>query len=204
MLGKQWGILTSHGEKLKKWLLCPKISRCHAFVDWSWLSFSYLRVPDSTSWRPKENSLLVFPQEILLSQKTTAQPLSCPKEMFSQTIVWKYWQEIPNNWSRRGKNNWKSNNCQLSKKREPWFGPSNNLALPEILKFSWLTTVHASNHWSTDKNDSVYEPVSVGDLLIRLQKIPTSPSYLCKVQSRETCSCKWLSYSFPVSWPRVF
>lgn len=29
---------------------------------------------------------------------------------------------------------WKSNNCWFDKKSELWFGPNNNLALPEILK----------------------------------------------------------------------
>lgn len=46
---------------------------------------------------------------------------------------------------------WKLNNCWLDKKTDSWFGPSNNLVLPEILKFPLLTTAHALSHWSTGK-----------------------------------------------------
>ena len=31
------------------------------------------------------------------------------------------------------------------------FRPNNSLFLPEALQFPYLTTKHASNHWSTDK-----------------------------------------------------
>ena len=47
------------------------------------------------------------------------------------------------------KQDWK-NNCWLDKKRELCFQPNNNTVL-KTLKFPLLTTVHALNHWSTDK-----------------------------------------------------
>ena len=45
-------------------------------------------------------------------------------------------------WAPEKENNWKSNNSWFDKKRKLWPGPISNLALPEILKFPLLTTVH--------------------------------------------------------------
>ena len=53
--------------------------------------------------------------------------------------------------SEREKQGWKFNNCWFDKKRKLYFRPNNNPVLLETLKFSPLTTVHALNHWSTDK-----------------------------------------------------
>ena len=39
----------------------------------------------------------------------------------------------------------------VCKKKKLWFAPNNNLVLLETLKFPLLSTVHALNHWSTEK-----------------------------------------------------
>lgn len=49
------------------------------------------------------------------------------------------------------KQDWKFYNCRFDKKRKLWFGPNNNPFLPETLKFSLLTTVHALNHCTETK-----------------------------------------------------
>ena len=50
-----------------------------------------------------------------------------------------------------------------SLKRDLWFGSNNNLALPEILTFPLLNTVHVLSHWSTDKMN-VMNNYSWGDI----------------------------------------
>lgn len=60
-------------------------------------------------------------------------------------------REVQQLTSERGKQEWKFNNCWVDKKRKPWSRPNNSPVLPETLKFPFLTTVHAFNHWSTDK-----------------------------------------------------
>lgn len=86
----------------------------------------------------------------MFSRKPIVKPLSWFKGMFSKMIIWKNWLRYPKIVPEREKSNWKFNNCWLNK-RVLWFGPNNNQALPEILKFPVLTIIHALNHWSTDK-----------------------------------------------------
>lgn len=70
--------------------------------------------------------------------------------MFSQMIISeKLTRDTQRLASEREKQYRKSNHCWLDKKREMWFGPSNNVAPLEVLKFP-LTSEHAWNHWSTD------------------------------------------------------
>ena len=53
--------------------------------------------------------------------------------------------------SEKEKQDLKFNNCWFDTKKKLWFWPNNNLKLLGTLKFSLLTTVHALNHWFTDK-----------------------------------------------------
>lgn len=114
-----------------------------------WLLFLFLGTQGSTPWMSKETTSLMLPQKLLLSKKPVAKPLSWAKGMFSQMISWKNWREIPNNWPPREKNNIGNPVIVGLIKRELWFGPNINTALPEILEFPLLTTVHALNHLST-------------------------------------------------------
>lgn len=56
--------------------------------------------------------------------------------------------------------------------------PNNDLALPEILKFPILTTIHALNHWSADKIIILMNQCWLENL-IRPQKVPTLACFTC-------------------------
>lgn len=53
--------------------------------------------------------------------------------------------------SEKEKQDWKSNNCWFDKKTKLWFRSNNKPVLLQTLKFPVLTTIHTSNHWSTEK-----------------------------------------------------
>ena len=100
-------------------------------------------------------------------------------------------------------------------KRKNWFGPINNLVLPEILKFPPLTTVHAVNHWSTNKmivlmnqywwgnineiTKSAYLTYPTCRKHNAGKPVSTALQHL-KLLQRPFIFHKWISYSFPIHW----
>lgn len=84
--------------------------------------------------------------------------------------------------SKKVKQDWKSNNCWFNKKRKLWFALNNNPVLPGTLKCLLLTTVHALNHWSTDKMIAFMNKYWWGDI----NKAAKSAFTFCvKAQPRE-------------------
>ena len=81
--------------------------------------------------------------------------------------------------SEKEKQDWKFNNCWFDKKRKFLFGRNNEPVLLEALKFPLLTTVHALNHWFTDKMIA-FRNQYWWETLIRPQKVPISLSHCLK------------------------
>ena len=75
--------------------------------------------------------------------------------------------------SEKETQDWKFNNCWFDKKRKCWFGPNNNPVLRETLKLPLLSTVHALNHWSTDKMIAFMNQYWRGNIN-KTTKMPTS------------------------------
>lgn len=74
-------------------------------------------------------------------------------------IIEKSLLEMLKNWSQERENKTGNLITVGSIKREIWFGPNRNPVLPESRKLPLLTTtVHALNHWFTDKIITLMNP----------------------------------------------
>lgn len=150
--------------------LKTSISKIYSIPCFGWLLRLLLRfpsIPDSTPWAPKGNHLAT------ISTKNTTF-----KEINSQTSVMVQRDVSPNyNLEKltrdtqqlapeREKQYGKSSNCWLNKEN-CGLDQINNLVLPEILTFLWLTTIHVLNHWSTDKMTVSWTCIR-GEILLRL------------------------------------